>query len=420
MSCRLEKPVSLQERKSLCRLKQICLSFLLFIMSLCLQLVSSRAEGLESNESPWVRHTIDNTARGADGIRFADVNGDALPDGVTGWEEAGIVRVYLHPGAERVRDPWPALTVGKTPSVEDAVLVDLDQDGNCDVVSCCEGRERSVFVHWAPTRTEYLAPPAWRMEAFPGLRGKQQFMFCQPAQIDLANGLDLILGGKGPGAELGWLQSPDNPKDVAAWRWHSLRPVGWIMSIITTDMDGDGDLDILFSDRKGPRRGCYWLEQPQDPIKASWPERVIGCQDVEPMFLCLANLDGTKCVVCVTAENGITIIRAEDSKCLTWRSERIPMPEQAGTGKAVAICDIDMDGVQDLAISCEHADGKSGVFWLSRKGQEQWVFHDVSGPEGIKFDLVQPVDLDGDGDLDLVTTEEQAGLGVVWYENPHR
>ena len=33
-------------------------------------------------------------------------------------------------------------------------------------------------------------------------------------------------------------------------------------------------------------------------------------------------------------------------------------------------------------------------------------------------DLLEAVDLDGDGDLDLITCEEVADLGVIWYENP--
>ncbi len=39
-------------------------------------------------------------------------------------------------------------------------------------------------------------------------------------------------------------------------------------------------------------------------------------------------------------------------------------------------------------------------------------------PEGSKFDLIQAVNLDGDGDLDLLTCEERDNLGVFWYENP--
>ncbi|MGQ9562740.1 MAG: FG-GAP repeat domain-containing protein [Thermogutta sp.] len=373
-------------------------------------------------KSPWPRHTIDDTARGADGVRFADVNGDDWPDAVVGWEESGIVRVYLHPGPGRVKVPWPAVTIGKTTSVEDAVLVDLDEDGNCDVVSCCEGRERSVFIHWAPPKARILSSAAWRVEPVPSLQSKQQFMFCRPAQIDGNGGIDLVIGGKGPGAELGWLQSPSSPRDLGLWRWYLLRPVGWVMSLIATDMDGDGDVDIVFSDRKGSRRGCYWLECPDDPVRETWTEHVIGCHDVEPMFLTLGDLDGTgtTCVVCATAQDGIHVMRPKAEKCLTWAVEKIPMPDQSGTGKAVAICDVNQDGHQDLVVSCEHATGKSGVFWISKSGQGQWAFHDVSGPEGIKFDLVQPLDLDGDGDLDLVTTEEQAGLGVIWYENPLR
>ena len=31
-----------------------------------------------------------------------------------------------------------------------------------------------------------------------------------------------------------------------------------------------------------------------------------------------------------------------------------------------------------------------------------------------------PVDMDGDGDLDVLTCEERDNLGVIWYENPLR
>jgi hypothetical protein len=29
-------------------------------------------------------------------------------------------------------------------------------------------------------------------------------------------------------------------------------------------------------------------------------------------------------------------------------------------------------------------------------------------------------DLDGDGDLDVATTEENGGWGVIWFENPSK
>ena len=98
----------------------------------------------------WERHVIDNSSRGADGVRAADVNGDGYLDLTTGWEEGGVIRVTMNPGPARVKGKWPAVTVGEVASPEDAVFVDLDGDGRVDVVSSCEGRHRSVCVHWAP------------------------------------------------------------------------------------------------------------------------------------------------------------------------------------------------------------------------------------------------------------------------------
>ena len=54
-----------------------------------------------------------------------------------------------------------------------------------------------------------------------------------------------------------------------------------------------------------------------------------------------------------------------------------------------------------------------------------WQAFNISGSQGTKFDLSQLLDMDGDGDLDVVNTEEHhnaeagnSGLGLIWYENP--
>lgn len=126
-------------------------------------------------------HVIDNSSAGADGVRLADANGDRLPNVAAGWEEGGLIRVYLHPGTRAARRPWPAVTVGQVSSPEDAVFADLDGDGVVDVVSCCEGQEKTVFFHWAPReRSRYLDPTAWKTEALPASKGLCQWMFCLP------------------------------------------------------------------------------------------------------------------------------------------------------------------------------------------------------------------------------------------------
>lgn len=78
---------------------------------------------------------IDASARGADGVKLGDLNRDGRPDLVTGWEEGGVVRVYLNPGKERVKGAWETMTVGKVMDAEEAIFTDLDGDGKLEVVS---------------------------------------------------------------------------------------------------------------------------------------------------------------------------------------------------------------------------------------------------------------------------------------------
>ena len=54
-------------------------------------------------ETPWTRHTIDDSSRGADGVRLADVNGDRLPDILTPWAVPGRCRSSTSPATLYLR-----------------------------------------------------------------------------------------------------------------------------------------------------------------------------------------------------------------------------------------------------------------------------------------------------------------------------
>jgi len=392
-----------------------------------LTLLTAKAEG--AAELPWTRHVIDDSSRGADGVRLADINGDRLMDIATGWEEGGISRAYIHPGPSRSKEKWPAVTVGATASVEDAVFVDLDQDGAMDMVTCCEGKTRTVFVHWSPQDpNRRMSAAAWRQEAIPVTRNLTQWMFAYPMQIDGKNGADLVVGGKGSDAWIGWLQSPANPRDLAAWKWRPISKVGWLMSIIPSDLDADGDTDILLTDRRRELRGCRWLENPGpgDVQSKEWTNHFLGGQDIEVMFATMTDLDrdGRQDVLVAAKEAQVLCFRRLDDSGKRWAETRIPFPEGMGTAKGIAVGDLDSDGHSDIVVSCEGADPpKSGVKWLSYDKfplDPHWTGHEISGPTGVKFDLVELLDLDADGDLDVLTCEEAQNLGVIWYENPHR
>ncbi|MEX2187710.1 MAG: VCBS repeat-containing protein [Pirellulales bacterium] len=385
----------------------------------------ARAESPNS-DGPWNRHVIDDGLDGADGIRWADVNGDGAMDVATGWEESGRIRLCLNPGRTGVRKRWRSVEVGQVASPEDAVLVDIDGDGAMDVVSSCEGNCKTVYVHWGPRdRSRLLEAAAWRTQAFSATAGKQMWMFALPAQVDGRRGVDIIVGSKGEGGSVSWLEAPADARDLPAWRLHAIRSAGWIMSLVGNDLDGDGDIDVILSDRKGGRRGVFWLENPGGENASrggSWAEHAIGAIDEEVMFIDLAdfNRDGRLDVIATAKPRKAFIIQQPENPRSAWTAQTFALPGNVGRAKAIRAADIDLDGRLDLIFSCEGASGmQSGVSWYhSESGR--WLHRDVSGHEGVKFDLIELIDLDADGDLDIVTTEEKDDLGVVWYENPTR
>lgn len=380
----------------------------------------------------WPLHVIDDSSRGADGVKLADINGDGLMDIATGWEEGGITRVYLNPGHEKAKQKWPAVTVGDTPNVEDAVFVDLDSDGATDVVTCCEGKTRTMYVHWAPKDAEALLDPAaWSQEVLPQSQGLMPWMFAWSMQVDGQHGVDLIAGGKNEDGEIGWFEAPLNPRDLPAYKWHTISPVGWLMSIWKRDMDGDGDEDVVISDRYGELPGCRWLENPGPGAAQAqpWPSHFMfhGTEDIIVLSMVMTDLDrdGLEDALVAIADYKILFLRRLDQSGLHWETHEISADYGAGNTRAVVVGDINGDGRPDIAFTTWQAKDLHGVLWLENTGaitDNNWRPHPISGTEkGIKYDRLELLDLDGDGDLDLLTCEEReggAGLGVFWYENP--
>lgn len=380
--------------------------------------------------TPWPRHVIDASSRGADGVRLADVNRDGNPDIVTGWEEGGLVRVYLHPGtaAGAVEKPWPAVTVGTVKSPEDAVFADVDGDGAIDVISSCEGRTNCMFVHWAPKDPAgYLDQKAWRTEPIPLTKGTTRWMFALPLPAGREKRLTVAVSAKGKNALVGLLRLPDDPRKLDEWKLQKLYDAGWIMSLLAADVDGDGDGDLVVSDRKGKQRGVLWLENPGGD--GEWAEHRVGAGGKEVMFLDYTDLDGDgrADILAAVKPRAIHRFRAPADPAGAWPETVIPVdfPAGIGTAKAVRAGDIDGDGTKDIVFSCEHAHPpKRGVVWLTGgkpAPAARWTANELAGPEGIKYDLIQLLDIDGDGDRDVLTCEERfgrGGLGVFWYENP--
>jgi hypothetical protein len=290
-------------------------------------------------------------------------------------------------------------------------------------------------VHWAPhAKEDYLDAAKWETVVISVTESKQAWMYALPMQIDGRHGIDLMVASKGQQASVGWLQAPSNPRDLAAWKYHRLYDAGWVMSLIATDVNHDGKDDVLVSDRKGPNRGVLWLEHPGRKIRSApnvWGQHRIGGSSHEVMFLDVADVNGDNredIVVATHQAEILLFLREENPQQPSWKSGVVPAPYGSRNGKSVAVGDLDLDGLLDIVHSTEPNPGprRPGVTWLknlNNDGSQQrleFEVQQISSLAGKKFDLLQLMDVDNDGDLDVITCEERDNLGLFWYENPHR
>ena len=210
------------------------------------------------------------------------------------------------------------------------------------------------------------------------------------------------------------------------------------MSLMVRDMNRDGRPDLLLSDRRGKQSGVRWLEHPgsDSPTSAGpWTNHWIGARGREAMLIDAADMNGDGVAEIVVPhylgdDFRLSVFRTDPAGD-TWTEYPITYPAIAGLPKAAAVGDIDLDGRPDIVLSAEQARGdRRGIVWLRYRSspfEPQWDAFDVSGPQGVKFDLNLLLDVDADGDLDILNTEENdnagggnPGLGLVWDENPTR
>jgi hypothetical protein len=367
--------------------------------------------------TPWTRHTIYNGLSGADGVNLATIDGKLAI--TSPWEQSAKTTVSTLDGGT-----WS--TVSFTISApEDAVFADVDNDGHLDVISAGDASKR-VYVTFGPSWT-----PTIEIAAATNVQNWTQVAF---ADINGDGTKDIVAGGRvGAGAAVGYFTSA-TPRTAGSYTWHSIGPSGVVWSLVPRDVDGDGDMDIIVSDGAAigldnSLMGSRWLEQLSS---GAWANHTIYNYKGADQLARFLHAEAGRVIDGSSRDTGISLLNIRTtSDWIAWSATSVPWPDDAGHYLAVRPSDIDGDGIEDLVVSMHHADTDyttdpedlSGVLWL--RGPT-WERGEISGVAGVKFDNLELYDVDGDGDLDVVTTEQgiagitPAGqkLGLVWYENP--
>jgi len=370
----------------------------------------------KAGPSGWRVHVIqpDPEDHGPDGINFHDWDGDGAPDLFVNYEEGAYSRLYFNPGKAGIRELWTDFITFKHGKCEDSGIGDLDNDGDIDYVA------NGGWVYFNPGKKAIRDTKRWvKMILF----DKEERV---PTVTDIdGDGLnDLIVGGRA------WYKQPISGKhDAANWKRYELGETRWVMTCIVNDIDNDGDNDILIHERR--KQGVFYYQNSGDSnVTKPWPVKMID-DEAGYRFMTLGDVNGDGRLDLVRAGKKIDVLlRTNDKGAPNYKKIQVAQPTQRkipkveAKPKGVALMELNNDLTHPEILILP----KCGQLWyltLSGDGtsNKDWTsaLMDMPGPETrLKNDNVYLSDLDGDGDIDFATTEENGGWGVVWFENPQK
>ncbi|HPA17637.1 MAG TPA: VCBS repeat-containing protein [Verrucomicrobiae bacterium] len=381
------------------------------LQMLAVPCLTSAGDGVQS-PIKFVMHRLGDYRSEALGV--GDFNNDKKPDVVAG------PNLYLAPD-------WKPIKIRTLtgPGVDDAgkgymddfsnLPLDVDGDGRLDVVSvgwfgkCVRWHRNSLGTQgdWA----EVIVDNSGNFES------------AELEDID-GDGKKLeVLANSKPTA---WFEAGKDASGKPTLIKHVISEKPMNFGGGAGDINGDGRPDVLRPDA--------WFEAPRDPRSGQWIEHpwALGAPDgkadhTPQILMCDVNGDSLPDVVTSSAHKyGIFWYeQIRDERGAVWKQHVID--DTWSQAHSLALADIDGDGTPDLvtgkrfmAHNGKDPDefGKLGVYWyrLERGPQPKWTRYPISFDEGVGSGVTLcAVDLDADGDVDVLVTGKWGG--PVWFEN---
>ena len=285
-----------------------------------------------------------------------DVNGDRRPDLVSCSWFARRIAWWENPG--RPGGAWKDHTIDSGFPVEFCFLADLDNDG----------KARELLPQFGDTK----APLAW----YELRNGAFLKHVAHPSGFGHGIGAgDVNHDGRTDiVTPKGWLEAPPDPR-AGAWVFHPDFELGNTGFIHVLDLNGDGRNDLLTS--LAHDYGIFWMERTAD---GRWTRRLIDDSWSQPHAMTLADLDGDGHPDFVTGKRymahngkdpgereplGVYWYRwdlAPDGKRVEFTRHIVDYSTRAGGGMQICVADLDGDGDLDLVTP-----GKSGLFLFENR-----------------------------------------------------
>lgn len=382
-------------------------------------------------EGYWNMHVVDSSANGADSLDVADLDGDGDQDLVAGWQQSGLVRLYENLGRSDGRQIWKTVDIAgglAYMGLEDVSFADFDRDGRRESILTAVGVPgMQLSLHSLQQREPPFEAESWVTDRLTGF-----FSGDYNEIVGLAgerNGISEVFAGHAGGllkAAVSWRTGSSVRQEYS---WSQPVPGGAIREIGLHDVNDDGQRDLLFTQQGH----LGWLENPEAESKGSWAFRGLD-RRVTSFSFCDVDDDGRGGVLAVAEASRKSSGTVGQYHEYGMERARGLWPIAAAGGRK----GLDLSSVRG-ALLCRDLNGRGFGEIVTIRNEEAQALslgqYQSQGSEGWSQTAIAPrledgnyselraVDMDADGDRDILAAEEganllQRGLGVVWFENP--
>ncbi|MCP4711420.1 MAG: hypothetical protein GY869_22600, partial [Planctomycetes bacterium] len=234
-------------------------------------------ENTDDVRATWLQHEICTTADGAQSIHAADLDGDGDPDVLSASFENDKIAWYQNTnGQGDFGSPQDIATADGAMSV---FAIDLDGDNDLDVLSASQNDDKIAWYENTDGQGNFGPPQVITTTA-------DGAMSVYAADLD-GDGDSDIISASFEDDKIAWYENTNGLGNFGAPQEISAMADG-AMSVYATDVDGDGDLDVLSASQNDNK--IAWYEK-SGGTRCSWLEHEISIDAVGAKAVYAADMD---------------------------------------------------------------------------------------------------------------------------------